>query len=269
MFRVLLVFVLVVKLFAYEIENGKTFFLEIDGQTEVFKDNNKLKKYKHQTKEGTYFIVLPIDYKSKLGEKELLHVKNNKSVKKFLHIKSGNYKKETLQVNPKKVNPPKSEQDRIYKEYLESKNIYATFTKKRYWEKPFNYPLKTKITSDFGNARVYNGFLKSYHSGTDFRADIGTPLKVINNGIVVIASDRYYAGNTVVIDHGEGIYSIYAHLSKINVKVGQSIKKGEVFGLSGATGRVTGPHLHFGIIVDSVRVDPLDFIIKVNSLFFN
>jgi len=173
----------------------------------------------------------------------------------------------TKKVNAKKVKPPKSEQNRIYKEYLESKKIYATVTKKRYWEKPFLIPLNSKITSYYGNARIFNGSLKSFHSGTDFRAPTGTKLKAINDGVVVVASKRYYSGNAVIIDHGEGIYSSYSHLSKIKVKVGQKVKRAEVIGLSGATGRVTGPHLHFSIIIESKKVDPLDFIKKINLLF--
>ena len=95
----------------------------------------------------------------------------------------------------------------------------------------------------------------------------GTKIRAVNDGVVVAASKRYYSGNAVIIDHGEGIYSSYSHLSKIDVKKGQKIKQGEELGLSGATGRVTGPHLHFSIIIDSKKIDPLDFIDKINSLF--
>ncbi|HEF3953264.1 TPA: M23 family metallopeptidase, partial [Campylobacter jejuni] len=103
--------------------------------------------------------------------------------------------------------------------------------------------------------------------GTDFRAATGTPIYAANSGIVKIAKDRYFAGNSVVIDHGFGIYSQYYHLSKIDVKVGQKIKKGELIGLSGASGRVSGPHLHFGILAGGKQVDPLDFVSKFNAIF--
>ena len=267
MYRVLLIFIFITNIFAYEITNGKTFLFEVVKNSQILRDNKELPLLKHPTKKDSFFVLLPIGYKTKDKEIKLLHVEGKKKRNLVLYVKQGNYKKETLKVSSKKVKPPKSEANRIYKEYLESKKIYATYTKKRYWSKPFKMPLKSKITSDYGNARVFNGSLKSFHSGTDFRAPTGTKLTAVNDGIVVVASKRYYSGNAVIIDHGEGIYSSYSHLSKISVKKGQKVKQGETLGLSGATGRVTGPHLHFSFIIDSKKIDPLDFIEKINSLF--
>jgi len=265
--RIFLIFLILTNIFAYEITNGRTFLLEVDKNSHILENNKSLYLFQNPSKKDSYFVLLPIAYKTKLKEIELLHVKGNKSEKIALHVKKGDYKKETLKVNAKKVHPPKSVENRIYKEYLESKKIYATFTKKRYWNKPFALPLNSKITSAYGNARVFNGSLKSFHSGTDFRAPTGTKIKATNDGVVVVASKRYYSGNAVIIDHGEGIYSSYSHLSKIIVKKGQKVKQNEVLGLSGKTGRVTGPHLHFSFIIDSKKIDPLDFIGKINSLF--
>lgn len=267
MFRLILVCILMTSSFAYEIINGKTFILEVEKGAKIFRDKEELFLLKHPTKKDTNFILLPIAYKTKLKEINLLHVKDNITKKITLHVNKGNYKKETLKVDSKKVKPPKSEENRIYKEYLESKKIYAIKTKERYWNKPFKKPMTSKITSDYGNARLYNNTLKSFHSGTDFRAPTGTVIKSINAGVIVVASNRYYSGNAVIIDHGEGLYSSYSHLSRIDVKVGQKVKQLEKLGLSGATGRVTGPHLHFAIIVDSKKINPLDFIQKINSLF--
>lgn len=267
MYRLLLVFIFITSAFSYEIINGKTFLLEVDKDTKILKDAKELNLLKHPIKKDKFFLLIPVGYKDKIQDIELLHVKKKETEKIVLHVKKGDYKKETLKVDPKQVNPPKKELDRIYKEYLESKKVYATYTNKRYWKKPFINPMTSKITSHYGNARVFNDSLKSFHSGTDFRAPTGTPITSINDGVVVIASDRYYAGNSVVIDHGEGIYSSYSHLSKMDVKVGQFVKQKEKLGLSGATGRVTGPHLHFSIILESKRMDPLDFIEKINSLY--
>ena len=144
--------------------------------------------------------------------------------------------------------------------------IYATATPNLKFDSKFIPPMSSVITSPFGSARVFNGTLKSYHSGTDFRAATGSVVIASNDGIVVIAKDRYYAGGSVIIDHGEGIYTQYYHLSAIKVKVGQSVKKGEIIGLSGASGRVSGPHLHFGVIVHGVQVNPLNFIKKINEV---
>ncbi|WP_024955204.1 M23 family metallopeptidase [Sulfurospirillum arcachonense] len=268
MFRLLLVFVFVTNIFAYDVIKGTTFLLKLKNADEkVFKDGVELVKLKHPTKKDSYFVLVPVAYKTKEKTIELLRKNQNNTSTISLHVKDGNYPKETLKVNPKKVKPPKEEENRIYKEYLESKKIYATFTPKRYWKEPFEKPMSSKITSSYGNARVFNGSLKSFHSGTDFRAPTGSVIRVVNDGVVVVASNRYYSGNAIIVDHGEGIYSSYSHLSKIDVKVGQKVSKHEKLGLSGATGRVTGPHLHFSIILQSKKIDPLDFIVKINNLY--
>ena len=109
--------------------------------------------------------------------------------------------------------------------------------------------------------------LKSFHGGVDYRAAIGVPVKVTNDGVVRLAKDRYYAGGSIIVDHGGGVYSTYFHLENINVSVGESVKKGQIIASSGASGRVTGPHLHFGIMLLGSAVNPLDFIEKANSTF--
>lgn len=183
-------------------------------------------------------------------------------------IKKGDYKKEQITVSSSKVNPPKEVSERIKKEYEEANAIYAKTTPNLLFNSPFILPLNSHITSSFGNARLFNNSLKSYHSGTDFRAAIGTKISASNDGVVVIAKDRYYAGNSVVINHGGGIYSQYYHLSKLFVKVGDSVKKGDIIGLSGDTGRVSGAHLHYGIAINGVSVDPLSFTKKINFALF-
>lgn len=187
----------------------------------------------------------------------------------MLEIKDGNYKKETITVSSDKVNP-KDEAiiKRTQKEYKEAIDIYNTVTPKSYINSKFILPLDTKITSEFGKARVYNGALKSYHGGTDFRAKTPLPIKCVNDGKVVLVSDRFYAGNSVVVDHGHGVYSCYFHLSKFKVKNGDMVKKGQILGLSGSTGRITGPHLHFGIRLGGMQVDPMQFIEVANKNLF-
>ena len=144
--------------------------------------------------------------------------------------------------------------------------VYNSISKDILWNEDFIYPLNTKITSNFGTKRVYNGKLKSYHSGTDFRAKNGTPIIASNSGIVKISQNRFYSGNSIVIDHGQGVYSCYFHLSRMAFKDGDLIKKGETLGLSGDTGRVTGPHLHFSFRINGIQVDPLNAIAVLNEL---
>jgi murein DD-endopeptidase MepM/ murein hydrolase activator NlpD len=206
-------------------------------------------------------VLLPISY---YASPKTLQVKiNNELV--TLQIEKGDYKKEKIQVQKSKVNPKSAAiKKRTSEEYANAIKIYNTITPKNYVNSQFIVPLQSKITSNFGKARVYNGSLKGYHSGTDFRAKIGTPIVASNSGKVVLAKNRFYAGNSVIIDHGEGIYTCYYHLSKFKVHKGDMVKKGQVIGLSGDTGRITGPHLHFSARVGGIQVDPLQLIALLN-----
>ncbi|HEC1727916.1 TPA: M23 family metallopeptidase [Campylobacter lari] len=258
---------LVFALEAREIElvKGQVVFLEFDKSNflQVSSNSKKLPFFEYKNK---VIVSVAMPYKNPKDRKLIAEFKDNSKEEINIKFSEGNYKKEFLKVSASKVNPLKETLDRISKEYQEAIKVYNTYTNMALFEGNFAYPLESKITSAFGKARLFNDTLKSYHSGTDFRAASGTKIYASNDGIVRIASDRYYAGNSVVIDHGYGIYSQYYHLSKLNVKVGQKVKKGELIGLSGASGRVTGPHLHFGILVNGVQVDPLDFIAKFNAL---
>ncbi|EAK0443613.1 M23 family metallopeptidase [Campylobacter lari] len=258
---------LVFALEAREIElvKGQVVFLEFDKNNflQISSNSKKLPFFEYKNK---VIVSIAIPYKNPKDRKLIAEFKDNSKEEINIKFSEGNYKKEFLKVSASKVNPPKETLNRINKEYKEAIKVYNTYTNTSLFDGDFAYPLESKITSDFGKARLFNDTLKSYHSGTDFRAASGTKIYASNDGIVRIASNRYYAGNSVVIDHGYGIYSQYYHLSKLNVKVGQKVKKGELVGLSGASGRVTGPHLHFGILVNGVQVDPLDFIAKFNAL---
>lgn len=243
------------------VENGKTLFLELPSKETINYQylNKQYETIKHPKKENTQLAIIPISY----YQKDDLEI-NIKERIFNIKVNEAKYKKEKLNVNKNKVTPPKKVLERIKKEKKEALSIYNTITKKRYFDNSFINPINSKITSQFGNARIFNKKLKSFHTGTDFRAPINSKIKAVNNGVVVLAKNRYYAGNSIIIDHGKGIYSSYAHLNKIEVKVGQIIKKGQVIAKSGNTGRSTGPHLHLGLIINAVVVDFLDFKNKFN-----
>ena len=217
-----------------------------------------------------YCALVGFSYYEKPATKELYveYVKEKSKEKKllFLHLYAGAYEKETISVDPSKVNPKApAVKERIAREYTEAMKIYNSVSKKDYLREPFILPLQSKITSAFGKARVYNGSLKGYHSGTDFRAKMGTPIEAANDGKVVLVKKRFYSGGTVILDHGEGIYTCYFHMSKFKVKEGELVKRGEILGLSGESGRVTGPHLHFSARIKGVQVDPLQLITLMNN----
>ena len=253
---------------AKEITNGTVSILEFDTNSTkaLYKDGTSIPLLAHPTNPQKRIALIAASYRHS-KDIELLHVSTNGTKKIILSLQKGDYKQEQLSVEPSKVSPPKEALARIQAESKEANALYATASPKRLWSSFFEPPLQSMITSAYGNARVFNNSLQSYHSGVDFRAAIGTPIYASNDGVVVLSKDRYYAGNSVVLDHGEGIYSVYYHLSERGLNVGDFVKKGEKIGLSGVSGRVTGPHLHFGFMVQGSPVDPYDFMYKIAQLF--
>jgi murein DD-endopeptidase MepM/ murein hydrolase activator NlpD len=166
-----------------------------------------------------------------------------------------------LTVEPRYVELSEPDQARAARESQETSAIYATLTPERMWNDPFIVPLPgVDGGRNFGHRRVFNGEQRAPHSGADLRAPSGTPIRASNRGRVVLAKDLFFSGNAVFIDHGLGVYSTYLHLSEIDVEVGRTVERGEIIGLAGATGRVTGPHLHWGVRVLDARVDPFTLL---------
>ena len=232
--------------------------LSIDGKPAKWLDAPNNKKLK--------FALVVADY-YKTGEIVVTNELNGKISKQIFKVIKGDYKQEKITAQSTKVTPPEEAMERIKLERDEANAVYATASSGLKFSSSFALPINSVVTSPFGTARVFNGTLKSYHGGADFRASVGSPVKAANDGIVVIAKDRYYAGGSVVIDHGEGIYTQYYHLSRIDARVNQTVKKGEIIGLSGQSGRINGPHLHFGVIANGAQINPLDFVKKINSVF--
>lgn len=226
--------------------------------------------YKNPFFKDSYYALIPISYYQKANKYKVIisYDLNNKKYFKsiFLDIRNAEFKSEVINVSKSKFKPNKQRAERTKQEYKDAMKVYNSKSENIIWNKDFIYPMQSKITSDFGTRRVYNGQLKSYHSGTDFRAKIGTSIIASNDGIIRIAQNRFYSGNSIVIDHGRGIYSCYFHLSKMNYKVGDKIKRGDILGLSGDTGRITGPHLHYSFRINAIQVDPLQAIEILNSL---
>jgi hypothetical protein len=204
--------------------NGKSVIITLPSPSGIILSNElNISVLAHPVKKNLGIAILPIDYYAPIGESNLTWIAPGKSLPIPLSIQNVSYPTETLSVDPSKVTPPPEALGRIEKERSEAEKIYAHFTPIRYWDKPFIKPLDTFITSEYGSARTYNGILKSYHGGVDFRARTPLPILATNDGIVMLAKDRYYAGGTIIIDHGEGIYSCYFHLSRFDVNVGDYV----------------------------------------------
>jgi murein DD-endopeptidase MepM/ murein hydrolase activator NlpD len=165
-----------------------------------------------------------------------------------------------LTVAPKFVDPPSDELPRIEAERKAVEAIFASPTRERFWNGPFAVPVPGASTSSFGRRTILNGVPRGQHTGTDFQAASGTPVVAPNRGRVALAADHYFPGRTIIIDHGLGLYSYLAHLSEFAVKEGALVERGQRIALSGATGRVTGPHLHWTMRLGTARVDPLSLV---------
>jgi murein DD-endopeptidase MepM/ murein hydrolase activator NlpD len=165
-----------------------------------------------------------------------------------------------LTVAPEYVTPPPGIQERIRRESLRVAAILDAITPERLWHGPFLRPVPGAATSSFGVRSILNNQPRSPHSGTDFRGAVGTPIQAPNAGRVMLADDLYFSGNAVILDHGQGLFSYFAHLSKLAVREGDLIEAGDIVGQVGATGRVTGPHLHWALRLVGARVDPLSLM---------
>lgn len=176
-------------------------------------------------------------------------------------VRAGKFATERLQVGKQFVEPSPEQIQRANEERDKLRAIFDQVTPDKLWDGDFRVPLDGVTTGgNFGKRRVLNGTPGSPHSGVDFPAVTGTPIHAAQSGRVALAQELFFSGNTVVVDHGLGIYTFYGHLSEIDVKVGDELQSGQVLGKVGATGRVTGPHLHWGLTIERARVNPLQLV---------
>ncbi|MDQ1298846.1 MAG: hypothetical protein QG558_1385 [Campylobacterota bacterium] len=253
---------------AYDVENGKSVLVPLNKPNGVLQlDERTITVLPHPIYPNKGFAIIPIDYYEKPRLVHANHIHDKEPMSIEINIIGATYPTEVLSVDSSKVSPPPEALQRIADEKAEAEKIYKRITPERYWNKPFIRPIDSITTSEYGSARTYNGVLKSYHGGVDFRAKTPLPILAANDGVVVLVKDRYYAGGTIIIDHGEGVYSCYFHLSQFDVKIGDPVIQGQNIGLSGATGRITGPHLHFGLMLQGIQSDPIEFMAQIETLF--
>lgn len=173
-----------------------------------------------------------------------------------IEIHPAHYRTGALTVAPKFVQPGPEELKEIDAESQFKAKVFAASATEPEWIGDFRAPVAAEPTDSFGTRRVFNGKLASIHKGMDFRAHMGTVVRAANSGTVVLARPLYYEGNCVIIDHGLGLFTLSMHFSRIDVKEGQRVSQGQPIGLSGATGRVTGPHLHWAVRWQGAYLDP-------------
>lgn len=197
-----------------------------------------------RTKPGSYIIKLRVGKKTK--NLQLIVTQNS-----FTTIK--------LTLPDKQVFLSKKDLNRVKRENKRLKQIFQKVSRS-YWEGSFTSPLKNNISTLFGTKRILNEKWISIHRGIDITGQDGEEVKASNNGRVALAEELFFGGNTIILDHGLGIYTIYMHLSNFNVNVGEMVSKGDIIGFVGSSGRSSGPHLHFGVKVMNMSANPVSLI---------
>ncbi len=191
----------------------------------------------------------------------LQHAFGVDTVRTAIGVLQPGYPTERLTVAPGMAEPDSAGRARIARDVARAREVSrAGHGTERLWEPGFQLPRPSRITSQFGTGREYNGKVTSRHLGTDFNGKVGDPIVATNRGRVALVARFYLAGNVVYLDHGEGLISAYFHLSRTLVKPGQLVEKGEPIGRVGRTGRVTGPHLHWVMRYGGVTVDPMSVV---------
>ena len=203
-----------------------------------------------ETKPGAYPIQLHAETSSGQSAGEAI------SFEKEIRVERQRYPRVLLKV-PGRYTAPSAEEQRQIEQDKETKaEAFKTLSPGREWKGSFAPPVNAEISDVFGVERVFNGSVQSTHQGLDFRVSSGTSVAAVNSGRIILARSLFFEGNCVVIDHGQGLLTLYLHLSKFLANEGDDVKKGQAIGLSGGTGRATGPHLHLAVRWQGVYLDP-------------
>ena len=214
---------------------------------------------------GTYEGLIGIDLSTKPATYEVKVIATDASGRGysspfFLKVGKGVFRTQKLSLPRSMVDLDAKTLERVNKEANRVKVLFQTFRDEKLWKGAFVRPLEGKLSSTFGLDRIINGQRRSPHTGVDLESEAGTPVWASNSGMVVLVDDLFFSGKSVILDHGWGLYSMYFHLSEGLVKEGDRVGRGDVLGRVGSTGRSTGPHLHWAIRMNQVRVDPLSLL---------
>jgi Peptidase family M23 len=214
----------------------------------------------YKAEDGGWRALVGIDLDVKPGTYRVAVQAGSAEGSLDLAVRPRTFRTRTLTVDPAFVTPPESEQERIVRDAKLLEEVWRSSAPERLWNGPFVRPVPQPANSAFGTRSVFNGQPRNAHGGADFLSPAGTPIVAPNAGRIVVARGLYFSGNTVVIDHGLGMFSMLAHLSAFDVHEGDRVAAGDSVGRVGATGRVTGPHLHWAVRASGARVDPLSVL---------
>jgi murein DD-endopeptidase MepM/ murein hydrolase activator NlpD len=178
------------------------------------------------------------------------------SFSRKIAVRAAKYRSIAVTVAKRFTEPSPEQLERINQDKTVKQDVFSQSDKEREWSGQFRPPVDAPISDAFGTRRTFNGKVQSMHQGLDYAVPQGTPVSAVNAGTVLLAGALYFEGNCVVIDHGQGLLTLYLHLSEVKVKQGERVKRGQEIGLSGGTGRATGPHLHIAVRWQGVYLNP-------------
>ena len=246
-----------------QVESGSPELIRVDAPATAVLEGDWLgRKFEffRSRDENAWYALAGVDVEAPAGPSTLRIVVHNGGdaldLSRTVEIHPAHYRTGSLSVAPKFVEPGPDALQHIESERKQKDAVFAASSHEPLWKGNFRRPVSSAPTDSFGVRRIFNGKLASIHKGMDFHAPTGTPVHAGNSGVVVLARPLYYEGNCVVIDHGLGLFTLSMHLSRIDVTEGQSVATGDRIGLSGATGRVTGPHLHWAVRWQGAYLDP-------------
>ncbi|MBN1572102.1 MAG: M23 family metallopeptidase [Deltaproteobacteria bacterium] len=248
------------------VKQGKVYIVGLSGEKDISIVKGTFCKknvYFNRTPyPGTYSGLMGVDVSEEAGEKLLRVVIKRgdgkvEMVDTEITIKEVDFGVQRIRVPKKWVDYDGETEERVRVESEKIKEVLGMETEERLWDAPFMRPAEGRISTTFGLLRYVNGTPKSPHCGIDIVAYLGTPVLSANSGRVALVLNAYIPGLTVIIDHGQGLYSMYCHLLKSLVEEGEALDRGQEIALVGGTGRITGVHLHYGVILNSNCVDPL------------
>jgi murein DD-endopeptidase MepM/ murein hydrolase activator NlpD len=199
-----------------------------------------------ETKPGTYTLQLK---GTETGGREI-------SLEKTIAVGRARYPAIAVTVSKQFTQPSAEQLQQINQAKTIKQDVFHHFDPNREWSGGFIPPVTARVSDVFGTRRVFNGETKGVHEGLDYAVPQGTPVSALNGGTVLLAQSLFFEGNCVVLDHGQGLLTLYLHLSEFKVKAGDPVARGQEIGLSGGTGRATGPHLHIAVRWEGVYLDP-------------
>ena len=253
---------------ARRVTPGEVVIVEVrpaEALTDVSGQMDGARIYFHRAAENRWEGLVGLDAEAHLGDHTVAVRATTTSGNALrrdypLRVESHTFTVRRLAVPEAFVNPPPDTAARIREDRKTVEAVFASVSPEQWWTEPFVMPVTGPVTSDFGRQSILNGVPRSRHLGTDFRAPAGSIVVSPNRGRVALVHDQYFSGRTVIIDHGWGLYSLFAHLERVLIGEGDVVDRGQSIALSGATGRVTGPHLHWSVRLGATHVDPVSLV---------